>query len=107
MGAARDIVESAGVARFWFSDFPLGHSAGKPFDEASQFETVRGALRLFEDATEPNTTVQSSQVWADSDGWQADFMDVSKLDPEKLARLRAEHEQVRAMKAAEPDDTRS
>ena len=34
-------------------------------------------------------------------------MDVSKLDPEKLARLRAEHEQVRAMKAAEPDDTRS
>ena len=36
MGAAKDIVEHAAVARFLFSDFPLGNSAGKPHDVASQ-----------------------------------------------------------------------
>ncbi len=36
MGCAKDIVEHAAVPRFLFSDFPLGNSAGKPHDEASQ-----------------------------------------------------------------------
>ena len=36
MGCAKDIVEHAVVPRFLFSDFPLGNSAGKPHDVASQ-----------------------------------------------------------------------
>ena len=36
MGCAKDIVEHAQVPRFLFSDFPLGNSAGKPHDVASQ-----------------------------------------------------------------------
>ena len=52
MGCARDIVEHVGVARFLFSDFPLGNSAGKPFDEASQRDTLTQALALFEGATD-------------------------------------------------------
>ena len=99
MGAARDIVESAGVARFWFSDFPLGHSAGKPHNPGSQQQTVEGALSLFEQATQPNTTVQSEQVWSVDEAWKADFMDSSKLDPKQVAKLKAEHEKVRALKA--------
>ena len=99
MGAARDIVESAGVPRFWFSDFPLGHSAGKPFDEASQQATLEGALTLFDAAELANTTVQSKQVWADDDDWKKDFMDTSKLDPARIAKLKAEHEKTRALKA--------
>ncbi|MFX8743372.1 hypothetical protein ABTM45_19450, partial [Acinetobacter baumannii] len=39
MGCAKDIVEHAAVPRFLFSDFPLGNSAGKPHDEASQAVT--------------------------------------------------------------------
>lgn len=101
MGAAKDIVESAGVPRFWFSDFPLGHSAGKPFDERSQAATVRGALALFDTAEEANTTHTSDQVWAESNAWKNDFMDTSQLDPEKIAKLKADHEKVRALKAAE------
>ena len=31
VGSARDIVELCGVARFVFTDFPLGNPAGLPF----------------------------------------------------------------------------
>ena len=41
MGAAKDIVEHCGVPRFLFSDFPLGNSAGKPFDVESQAATLK------------------------------------------------------------------
>ena len=50
MGAAKDIVEHCGVPRFLFSDFPLGNSAGKPFDVESQAATLELALRLLESA---------------------------------------------------------
>ena len=45
MGCAKDIVEHAAVPRFLFSDFPLGNSAGKPQDVASQALTLELALR--------------------------------------------------------------
>ena len=40
MGCAKDIIEHAAVARFLFSDFPLGNSAGKPHDVESQALTL-------------------------------------------------------------------
>src|SRR3984957_17003698 len=46
MGCAKDIVEHAAVPRFLFSDFPLGNSAGKPHDPASQALTLELALRV-------------------------------------------------------------
>ena len=36
IGSARDIVEECGVARFLFSDFPLGNGAGKPREAISE-----------------------------------------------------------------------
>ena len=98
MGAARDIVESVCVPRFWFSDFPLGHSAGKPFDPESQRETLKGALDLLHSATNPGDTRESPQRWSDDDSWKADFMDISRLSPAHIARLKAQHEQTRAVK---------
>ena len=99
MGCARDIVESAGVPRFWWSDFPLGHSAGKPGDVASQRATVEGALALFDSATEANTTVASEQRWAADDRWQDDFMDLGALSSEQIEKLKRQHEHTRATKA--------
>lgn len=98
MGCARDIVEHAGVPRFWWSNFPLGHSAGKPFDEASQRATLSGALQLFEAAVQAPTTAVSPQRWAEDDAWQTDFMDVSRLSADAVEKLKQEHENVRAMK---------
>ena len=70
LGAAKDIVEHAGVPRFVFCDFPLGNAAGKPHDKASQAQTLELALRLLESAVGPQTTLQSPQRWARDAVWR-------------------------------------
>ena len=101
MGAARDIVEHAGAPRFLFSDLPLGNSAGKPGDPASQFFTLDLALRLLEGAPAARTTVASPLRWRDDHAWKRDYSSVDKLSPEELARRRAEFDrQKRAARAA-------
>ena len=65
MGCAKDIVEHAAVPRFLFSDFPLGNSAGKPHDAASQAFTLELALRVLdaiEDGSDPWLTAQRRKV---------------------------------------------
>ena len=90
MGCAKDIVEHAAVPRFLFSDFPLGNSAGKPHDKASQAQTLELALRLLESAVGPQTTLQSPQRWARDAAWKRDYNNVALLSAEELARRRAE-----------------
>ncbi len=89
MGCARDIVESAGVPRFSFSDFPLGNSAGKPFDEPSQTATLAQALGLFGSATGPRATLVNPQDWDEDESWQADFMNIEALSDAQIDKLRA------------------
>ncbi len=96
MGCARDIVENTGVPRFYWSDFPLGHSAGKPHDVESQLRTLAGALAMFDSVTGPRATHVSEQRWAADEDWQADFMSIAHLDPETLRKLKAKHETDRA-----------
>ena len=90
MGCAKDIVEHCGVPRFLFSDFPLGNSAGRPHDVASQALTLELALRLLESATEPRTTVQSPLRWSVSADWKLDYCNHERLAPGEIERLRAE-----------------
>src|SRR3979490_1465761 len=90
MGCAKDIVEHAAVPRFLFSDFPLGNSAGKPHDSASQAFTLELALRLLETAPGPQTTVQSPLRWSADASWNRDYNNVAMLSAEELARRRGE-----------------
>jgi len=90
MGCAKDIVEHCGVARFVFSDFPLGNSAGRPHDLASQEMTLELSLVLLETAAEPRTTLQSPLEWSGSADWKLDYCNAERLSPEELARRRAE-----------------
>jgi hypothetical protein len=90
MGCAKDIVERCGVARFLFSDFPLGNSTGRPHDPASQEMTLELALALLETAAEPRTTLQSPLRWSESAEWKLDYCNAERLSPEELARRRAE-----------------
>jgi hypothetical protein len=90
MGCASDIVEHCGVPRFLFSDFPLGNSAGRPHDPASQETTLELALTLLETAAEPRTTLQSPLRWSESAEWKLDYCNPARLTPEELARRRAE-----------------
>ena len=97
MGCAKDIVEHCGVPRFLFSDFPLGNSAGRPFDVPSQTQTLELALQVLVSAPAPRTTVQSPLRWNDDAAWKKDFNDLSKLSPEKIAERRKEFEVVKAV----------
>jgi glycine/betaine/sarcosine/D-proline reductase family selenoprotein B len=92
MGCAKDIVEHAAVPRFLFTDFPLGNSAGKPHDAASQAFTLELALRVLESAPGPQTTVQSPQRWSSDASWKRDYNNVEMLSADELARRRREFE---------------
>jgi hypothetical protein len=97
MGCAKDIVEHCGVPRFVFSDFPLGNSAGKPGDRASQALTLGLALRTLESATSPRTTVQSPLQWSESSAWKLDYANAERATPEELQRARREMDEVKAI----------
>ena len=99
MGCARDIVEHVGVPRFFYSEFPLGHSAGKPHDENSQRQTLAGALRLFATTTHPRTTMKSDQIWSQDDSWEKDFLNIQRLSEKEIEKLREDYKQQRAKTA--------
>jgi hypothetical protein len=105
MGCARDIVEHCGAPRFVWSDFPLGNSAGRPFDVDSQRQTLELALRLLEAAPGPRTTVASPLRWAADAGWKRNFMDAAKLSPAEIAERRKEFDVVKAVARAKREAT--
>jgi hypothetical protein len=97
MGAAKDIVEHAAVPRFMFSDFPLGNSAGKPQDVASQGQTLELALRVLETAPGPRTTMQSPIRW-DTDGkWKLDYLNLEQIGEAELKRRRDEFDRQKEL----------
>ena len=96
MGAAKDIVEHAGVPRFLFSDFPLGNSCGKPHEPDTQRFTLDLALRVLESAVGPRTTVQSPLRWNDDGDWKLDYNNLERMPPEEIAKRRAEFNRVKA-----------
>ena len=77
VGSARDIVEECGVARFLFTDFPLGNPCGKPWDKKMQGAIMDMALDLLQWAWQPRTTVQAPFAWSDDETWRTLFMHVS------------------------------
>jgi D-proline reductase (dithiol) PrdB len=100
MGCAKDIVEHCGVPRFLWSDFPLGNSAGRPFDAESQAQTLELALRILESAPAARTTVQSGQRWSEDASWKRDYNDLTKLTPETITQRRKEFDVVKTIAKA-------
>jgi hypothetical protein len=95
MGSARDIVEECGVARFLFTDFPLGNPCGKPWNREMQLSIVGSALDLLERAWMPRTTVQTPFHWED-DAWRDAFLRVDDSNREALARAGEERRRRQA-----------
>ncbi|WP_298261902.1 glycine reductase [Bradyrhizobium sp.] len=88
IGSALDVVEHCGVPRFYFTDFPLGNPCGHPWERDMQREIVRNALKLFETARAPRTTVNSPFAWKE-DGviWRARYGRVTPENREQLLKL--------------------
>ena len=97
IGSARDIVEQCGVARFLFSDFPLGNPCGKPWDARMQYSAVGYALDLLETATLPRTTVQTPFVWSDDSSWKQLY---ARVDPDRADQLRRAGDERRNRQSA-------
>jgi hypothetical protein len=74
LGSALDIFEAGRPPRAVFVDYPLGHSAGKPFDRADQLRIVRAALQAFEAVLAPGTIVQLPGAWDTAGAWRAAAM---------------------------------
>jgi hypothetical protein len=97
IGSARDIVEECGVARFLFSDFPLGNPCGKPYDVEMQRAIVGLALDLVESACAPRTTVQTPFRWSEDESWRERY---ARVDAERIEALRRAGERRRARQQA-------
>lgn len=85
IGSARDIVEQAGVARFVFTDLPLGNPCGPPGDRFAQRLVVGSALRLLESAFQSQTTVQAPVHWPDHE-WRRSYMAIGSPDGRRSAK---------------------
>ena len=104
-GSAKDIVEHCSVPRFLFSDFPLGNSAGKPNDSASQDKTLDLALQLLESSRVPRTTVQSNQRWSTNDDWKIDFQNVDLMSKEEIRSRKEEFDKIKEIGQQVRDET--
>lgn len=63
VGSAFDILESGRPPRATFIDYPLGHTAGKPFDTADQLGILRAALGGFETLSAPGEIITLPNFW--------------------------------------------
>ena len=98
MGCAKDIVEHAGVARFLFSDFPLGNSAGRPHDVASQAQTLELALRaagIGGGAAHDHAVAAALGGERRRGSWTTCNLD--RIPPDELARRRAEFDRQKEL----------
>lgn len=92
VGSAQDIVETVGVPRFVFVDYPLGNPLGKPGNDAEQMSVLDAALGLVSNSGGPRTTRRLDLEWG-SDEWRANYMHVGPDNAAELAeagRLRRE-----------------
>ncbi len=96
LGCAKDLVETCGVARFVWSDFPLGNSCGKPNDAESQRTILAIAFDLLESACAPMATVRTPFRWRDDPSWKKDFYSL-EVPPEQLAKQKAEFDRQKAI----------
>jgi hypothetical protein len=70
LGSARDILAAGAPPRAAFLDYPLGHSAGRPFDPDDQYRVVRAALETAARIDAPGTIVALDAHWDESNAWR-------------------------------------
>jgi hypothetical protein len=101
IGSAKDIVEECGVARFVFTDFPLGNPCGKPYDAEMQRQIVGIALDLLESARAPRTTIQTPFQWSEDESWKQNY---ARVDREKIDALKQAGDQRRTQQQQSKTD---
>ena len=65
IGSALDIFQSGKPPRAVFTNYPLGHSAGKPFDEEDQYSIFIQAIDMFKPKGTYKTIRVLNNHWGD------------------------------------------
>lgn len=102
LGSARDILAAGRPPRAVFLDYPLGHSAGRPFDRADQRAVLAAALRAFESIRTAGAIVDLDHRWAQDEGWKADAANPASGDQRQPRDTtpRYQHEEDRRLAEA-------
>ena len=66
LGSAYDIFKAGKPPRAVFVDYPLGHSAGKPFSADDQLGVVQDTLNYLEKASSPSEIAVLDRKWGDN-----------------------------------------
>ena len=80
MASALDIIEAGNPPRTTFLDYPLGHTAGKPFDADDQYSVVRASVLALERSSRPGEINRLSNRWSTDETWKQDAGDSSSGD---------------------------
>ena len=80
LGSARDIFTAAKPPRAVFVDYPLGHSAGKPFSPEDQYSVVKSALHAFESIGGSGPIETLERAWDRDGSWKSAAMNSSQGD---------------------------
>ncbi len=70
MSSALDITRAVNPPRAVFTDFPLGHTAGKPFDRRLQRQIMIEALSAFETMGQPGSIKMLPFEWDADHSWK-------------------------------------
>jgi hypothetical protein len=73
IGSARDIMEAVKAPRAVFTNFPLGHQAGKPFDGELQLNILYGAFEALKSIEQPGTIVDLPFQWSEGNSWEKEM----------------------------------
>lgn len=79
VGSALDILQAGRPPRACFVDYPLGHTAGRPFDVADQDGIALAALQTLVTASAPDTLVALPNRWPD-DAWRSEASSTEARD---------------------------
>lgn len=80
LGSAHDILAAGRPPRAVFLDYPLGHSAGRPFARDEQYQVVRAAVTALERIAAPGTIEILPYRWAADDSWQRAILEEEPKD---------------------------
>lgn len=74
LSSALSISARAAAPRIAFLDYPLGRTAGPPFDRARQRDVTLRALKHIRDAKSPGEVLVLPHRWAPNDDWKDGVM---------------------------------
>lgn len=80
LASSLDITQAGRAPRTVFVDYPLGHTAGQPFDLDDQKRIVGAAFDAFRTIATPGEIITLPCEWSGGDSWRTEAVDPAQGD---------------------------